>query len=186
MDIKELFDSEWSPEIQVVEVPNVSWEEIGGLQNVKCELQETFQYPVKHPEKYGMFSSKGVLFYGPPRSGKTLLTKAIENKCPANFISIKGLEFLTIWFGESEANIREIFDKARASVPCVLFFDELDSIATQRGSSVGGVEGAADKVLNQLLTQMDGMNANKNVFIIGATNRLEIIDPTLLRPGRLD
>uniref|UniRef100_A0A453ISB5 Uncharacterized protein n=1 Tax=Aegilops tauschii subsp. strangulata TaxID=200361 RepID=A0A453ISB5_AEGTS len=173
----------------VVEVPNVSWEDIGGLENVKRELQETVQYPVEHPEKFekfGMSPSKGVLFYGPPGCGKTLLAKAIANECQANFISIKGPELLTMWFGESEANVREIFDKARGSAPCVLFFDELDSIATQRGSSVGDAGGAADRVLNQLLTEMDGMNAKKTVFIIGATNRPDIIDPALLRPGRLD
>ncbi|KAK4370571.1 hypothetical protein RND71_010046 [Anisodus tanguticus] len=173
----------------VVEVPNVSWEDIGGLENVKRELQETVQYPVEHPEKFekfGMSPSKGVLFYGPPGCGKTLLAKAIANECQANFISIKGPELLTMWFGESEANVREIFDKARQSAPCVLFFDELDSIATQRGSSSGDAGGAADRVLNQLLTEMDGMNAKKTVFIIGATNRPDIIDPALLRPGRLD
>jgi transitional endoplasmic reticulum ATPase len=144
---------------------------------------------VEHPEKFekfGMSPSKGVLFYGPPGCGKTLLAKAIANECQANFISIKGPELLTMWFGESEANVREIFDKARGSAPCVLFFDELDSIATQRGSSVGDAGGAADRVLNQLLTEMDGMSAKKTVFIIGATNRPDIIDPALLRPGRLD
>ncbi|KAJ6676638.1 AAA-FAMILY ATPASE [Salix viminalis] len=173
----------------VVEVPNVSWEDIGGLENVKRELQETVQYPVEHPEKFekfGMSPSKGVLFYGPPGCGKTLLAKAIANECQANFISVKGPELLTMWFGESEANVREIFDKARQSAPCVLFFDELDSIATQRGSSTGDAGGAADRVLNQLLTEMDGMTAKKTVFIIGATNRPDIIDPALLRPGRLD
>uniref|UniRef100_A0A452YWF7 Uncharacterized protein n=1 Tax=Aegilops tauschii subsp. strangulata TaxID=200361 RepID=A0A452YWF7_AEGTS len=173
----------------VVEVPNVSWEDIGGLEGVKRDLQETVQYPVEYPEKFekfGMSPSKGVLFYGPPGCGKTLLAKAIANECQANFISIKGPELLTMWFGESEANVREIFDKARGSAPCVLFFDELDSIATQRGNSVGDAGGAADRVLNQLLTEMDGMNAKKTVFIIGATNRPDIIDPALLRPGRLD
>ncbi|KAK0588310.1 hypothetical protein LWI29_037755 [Acer saccharum] len=173
----------------VVEVPNVSWTDIGGLENVKRELQETVQYPVEHPEKFekfGMSPSKGVLFYGPPGCGKTLLAKAIANECQANFISVKGPELLTMWFGESEANVREIFDKARQSAPCVLFFDELDSIATQRGGSVGDAGGAADRVLNQLLTEMDGMTAKKTVFIIGATNRPDIIDPALLRPGRLD
>ncbi|KAJ6888765.1 hypothetical protein NC652_029762 [Populus alba x Populus x berolinensis] len=173
----------------VVEVPNVSWEDIGGLENIKRELQETVQYPVEHPEKFekfGMSPSKGVLFYGPPGCGKTLLAKAIANECQANFISVKGPELLTMWFGESEANVREIFDKARQSAPCVLFFDELDSIATQRGNSAGDAGGAADRVLNQLLTEMDGMTAKKTVFIIGATNRPDIIDPALLRPGRLD
>ncbi|KAJ7535579.1 hypothetical protein O6H91_12G039400 [Diphasiastrum complanatum] len=173
----------------VVEVPNVSWDDIGGLENVKRELQETVQYPVEHPEKFekfGMSPSKGVLFYGPPGCGKTLLAKAIANECQANFISVKGPELLTMWFGESEANVRDVFDKARQSAPCVLFFDELDSIATQRGNSRGDAGGAADRVLNQLLTEMDGMNAKKTVFIIGATNRPDIIDSALLRPGRLD
>jgi len=173
----------------VVEVPNVSWDDIGGLTGVKRELQELIQYPVEHPEKFekfGMAPSKGVLFYGPPGCGKTLLAKAIANECQANFISVKGPELLTMWFGESEANVREIFDKARQSAPCVLFFDELDSIAVQRGSSSGDAGGAADRVLNQLLTEMDGMGSKKTVFIIGATNRPDIIDPALLRPGRLD
>ncbi|KAF3789368.1 Cell division cycle protein [Nymphaea thermarum] len=175
--------------MQVVEVPSISWDDIGGLQNVKRELQETVQYPVEHPEmfeKFGMSPSKGVLLYGPPGCGKTLLAKAIASECRSNFISVKGPELLTMWFGESEANVRGIFDRARQSAPCVLFFDELDSIATQRGRSVGDAGGAADRVLNQLLTEMDGMSAKKTVFIIGATNRPDIIDPALLRPGRLD
>ena len=161
----------------VVEVPNVTWDDIGGLEGVKRELQELIQYPVEHPEKFekfGMAPSKGVLFYGPPGCGKTLLAKAIANECQANFISVKGPELLTMWFGESEANVREIFDKARGSAPCVLFFDELDSIAVQRGSSSGDAGGAADRVLNQLLTEMDGMNSKKTVFIIGATNRCAV------------
>lgn len=173
----------------VVEVPNVSWEDIGGLEGVKKELQELVQYPVEHPEKFlkfGMTPSRGVLFYGPPGCGKTLLAKAIANECQANFISIKGPELLTMWFGESEANVRDVFDKARAAAPCVLFFDELDSIAKARGGGGGDAGGAADRVINQVLTEMDGMGAKKNVFIIGATNRPDIIDPAVLRPGRLD
>lgn len=173
----------------VVEVPNVTWEDIGGLLNVKKELQEMIQYPVEHPDKFlkfGMSPSKGVLFYGPPGCGKTLLAKAIANECQANFISIKGPELLTMWFGESEANVRDVFDKARSAAPCVLFFDELDSIAKARGGSVGDAGGAADRVINQILTEMDGMNSKKNVFIIGATNRPDIIDSAILRPGRLD
>merc|ERR1712093_752781 len=172
-----------------VEVPNVSWADIGGLEKVKQELKETIQYPVEHPEqfeKFGMSPSKGILFYGPPGCGKTLLAKAVANECQANFISIKGPELLTMWFGESEANVREVFDKARSSAPCVLFFDELDSIARARGSSSGDAGGAGDRVINQILTEMDGMNAKKSVFIIGATNRPDIIDPAVLRPGRLD
>jgi len=173
----------------MVEVPNVSWDDIGGLENVKRELQEVVQYPVLYPEqfeKFGMQPSKGVLFYGPPGCGKTLLAKAIANECQANFISIKGPELLTMWFGESESNVRDIFDKARSSAPCVLFFDELDSIARSRGSSSGDGGGAGDRVINQILTEMDGVGAKKSVFIIGATNRPDIIDSAVLRPGRLD
>ena len=120
-----------------VEIPDVHWEDVGGLEDVKRELHETVQYPVEHAEKYvkfGMSPSKGVLFYGPPGCGKTLLAKAIANECGANFISIKGPELLTQWFGESEANVRELFDKARAASPCILMFDEMDSIAKTRGS----------------------------------------------------
>merc|ERR1719352_2239610 len=148
-----------------VEVPNVKWEDIGGLEEVKRDLKETVQYPVEHPEKFekfGMSPSKGVLFYGPPGCGKTLLAKAVANECQANFISIKGPELLTMWFGESEANARAL------------------------GSSGGDAGGAGDRVINQILTEMDGMNAKKSVFIIGATNRPDIIDPAVLRPGRLD
>merc|ERR1712000_436903 len=173
----------------VVEIPNVTWADIGGLEAVKRELKEMVNYPLEHPEmfkKFGMEPSRGVLFYGPPGCGKTLLAKAIANECQANFISIKGPELLTMWFGESEANVRDIFDKARSAAPCVLFFDELDSIAKSRGGSVGDAGGAADRVINQILTEMDGMGSKKNVFIIGATNRPDIIDTAILRPGRLD
>merc|ERR1711890_159239 len=161
----------------------------GGLESVKNELRELVQYPVEHPEKfekYGMSPSKGVLFYGPPGCGKTLLAKAIANECQANFISIKGPELLTMWFGEAEANVRDVFDKARSAAPCVLFFDELDSIAKSRGGNTGDGGGASDRVINQVLAEMDGMSSKKNVFIIGATNRPDIIDSAILRPGRLD
>lgn len=143
-------------------------------------------YPINHPEKFekfGMKASKGVLFYGPPGCGKTLMAKAVANECAANFISIKGPELLTMWFGESEANVREIFDKARGAAPCVLFFDELDSVGTARGSGGGG---STDRVLNQLLTEMDGAGVKKDLFFIGATNRPDILDDALIRPGRLD
>uniref|UniRef100_A0A8C9TS98 Transitional endoplasmic reticulum ATPase n=1 Tax=Scleropages formosus TaxID=113540 RepID=A0A8C9TS98_SCLFO len=173
----------------VVEVPQVNWEDIGGLDDVKRELQELVQYPVEYPDKFlkfGMTPSRGVLFYGPPGCGKTLLAKAIANECQANFVSIKGPELLTMWFGESEANVRDVFDKARQAAPCILFFDELDSIAKARGGGAGDAGGAADRVINQILTEMDGMTNKKNVFIIGATNRPDIIDPAILRPGRLD
>ena len=173
----------------VVEVPNVKWEDIGGLEDVKKNLQEMILYPIEHPEKFykfGMTPSKGVLFYGPPGCGKTLLAKAVANECSANFISIKGPELLTMWFGESEANVREVFDKARAAAPCVLFFDELDSVGTARGNSSGDAGGAGDRVMNQLLTEMDGVGAKKSLFFIGATNRPDVLDEALLRPGRLD
>merc|ERR1711988_1085247 len=173
----------------VVEIPNVSWADIGGLESVKRELKELVQYPVEHPEKFekfGMSPSRGVLFYGPQGCGKTLMAKAVANECQANFISIKGPELLTMWFGESEANVRDVFEKARSAAPCVLLFDELDSIAKSRGMSVGDAGGAGDRVMNQLLTEMDGMGAKKSVFIIGATNRPDIIDTALMRPGRLD
>ena len=172
-----------------VEVPDVHWDDVGGLEDVKRELHETVQYPVEHAEKYvkfGMSPSKGVLFYGPPGCGKTLLAKAIANECGANFISIKGPELLTQWFGESEANVRELFDKARAASPCILMFDEMDSIAKTRGSGSGGGGEAGDRVINQILTEIDGVGARKNVFVIGATNRPDILDPAVIRPGRLD
>ena len=169
----------------VVEVPNVKWDDIGGLEDTKRNLQEMILFPIEHPDKFhkfGMNPSKGVLFYGPPGCGKTLLAKAVANECSANFISIKGPELLTMWFGESEANVREIFDKARSAAPCVLFFDELDSIGVSRGHSAGDAGGAGDRVMNQLLTEMDGIGAKKNIFFIGATNRPEILDEALLRP----
>lgn len=173
----------------IVEIPNTKWEDIGGLEETKKDLQEMILYPIEHPEKFlkfGMQPSKGVLFYGPPGCGKTMLAKAVANECSANFISIKGPELLTMWFGESESNVREVFDKARSSAPCVLFFDELDSIGTARGGSLGDAGGAGDRVMNQLLTEIDGVGAKKNIFFIGATNRPDILDDALLRPGRLD
>lgn len=172
-----------------VEVPDVHWDDVGGLEDVKRELHETVQYPVEHADKYikfGMSPSKGVLFYGPSGCGKTLLAKAIANECGANFISIKGPELLTQWFGESEANVRELFDKARAASPCILMFDEIDSIAKTRGSGGAGSSEAGDRVINQILTEIDGVGARKNVFVIGATNRPDVLDPAVIRPGRLD
>lgn len=173
----------------VVEVPDVTWEDVGGLEDVKKELYETIQFPVEYAdkfEKFGINPSKGVLFYGPPGCGKTLLAKAIANECGLNFISIKGPELLTMWFGQSEANVRDLFDKARAAAPCILFFDEIDSIAKARGGGRDGGSDASDRVINQILTEIDGVGAKKSVFVIGATNRPDILDSAVTRPGRLD
>ncbi|KAL9181895.1 hypothetical protein ACHAXT_012238 [Thalassiosira profunda] len=172
-----------------VEIPDVTWADIGGLEQTKKDLQEMVRYPVDFAEKFekfGMSPSRGVLFYGPPGCGKTLLAKAIANECQVNFISVKGPELLTMWFGQSEANVRGIFDKARQAAPCILFFDELDSIAQKRGGRAWDGGGAADRINNQLLTEMDGFANKKNVFFIGATNRPDILDTALIRPGRLD
>ena len=173
-----------------VEVPNVKWEDIGGLEETKRELQEMVRYPIEHRhlfERFGMQASRGVLFYGPPGCGKTLMAKAIANECGANFISVKGPELLNMWFGGSEANVRNLFDKARAASPCILFFDEMDSIARARGGGGGGGSSeTSDRVINQILSEIDGMGSGKTLFIIGATNRPDILDPGIMRPGRLD
>merc|ERR1719297_133919 len=163
--------------------------DIGALESTKKNMIEMVQYPIEYPEiyaKYGQSPSRGCLLWGPPGCGKTLLAKAIASECAANFISIKGPELLTMWFGESEANVRDVFDKARNASPCILFFDELDAIARARGGSSGDAGGAGDRVMNQLLTEMDGINPAKQIFFIGATNRPDIIDPAIKRPGRLD
>merc|ERR1712079_42979 len=158
-------------------------------ESTKKNMIEMVQYPIEYPEiyaKYGQSPSRGCLLWGPPGCGKTMLAKAIASECAANFISIKGPELLTMWFGESEANVRDVFDKARNASPCIVFFDELDAIARSRGGSHGDAGGAGDRVMNQLLTEMDGINPAKQVFFIGATNRPDIIDPAIRRPGRLD
>ena len=173
----------------VVEVPNLAWDDIEGPEQTKKELKELILYPIEYPEKFhkfGMQPSKGVLFYGPPGCGKTLMAKAVANECSSNFISVKGLELLTMWFGQSEENVREVFDKARGAAPCVLFFDELDSIGLARGTSQGDAGGAGDRVMNKLLIEMDGVDAKKSVFFIEVTNRPDILDEALIRRGRLD
>ncbi|KAJ3514308.1 hypothetical protein NLJ89_g2453 [Agrocybe chaxingu] len=172
----------------VIEIPHVRWKDVGGLESTIQELREMVLFPIRHADKFkqfGMSPSTGVLLYGPPGTGKTLLAKAMASECGLNFLSVKGPELLSMWFGESEANIRKLFDQARAAAPCIVFFDELDSLAKPRGSRMGD-SGASDRVLNQLLVEMDGINARKNVFVIGATNRPDQIDPALLRPGRFD
>jgi transitional endoplasmic reticulum ATPase len=172
-----------------IEVPDIKWADIGGLEETKRELQEMVRYPIEHRhlfERFGMQASRGVLFYGPPGCGKTLMAKAIANECGANFISVKGPELLNMYFGGSEANVRNLFEKARAASPCILFFDEMDSIARARGSGGAGSSDTSDRVINQILSEIDGMGSGKTLFIIGATNRPDILDPGIMRPGRLD
>ncbi len=170
----------------LIEVPNVHWDDIGGLENVKQELREAVEWPLKYPEAFtglGITPPKGILLYGPPGTGKTLLAKAVATESEANFIAIRGPEVLSKWVGESEKNIREIFRKARQAAPTVVFIDEIDAIAPRRGTDVNRV---TDRLINQLLTEMDGIQENSGVVVIGATNRPDIIDPALLRPGRFD
>ncbi|GBC70202.1 ATP-dependent zinc metalloprotease FtsH [archaeon HR01] len=171
----------------VLEIPNVKWEDIGGLETVKQELREAVEWPLKYPDVFkrlGIRPPRGLLLYGPPGTGKTLLAKAVATESQANFISVKGPEVLSKWVGESEKAVREVFRKARETAPCIVFFDELDSIAPRRGLHTDA--GVTDRIVNQLLTEMDGMQSLKGVVVIGATNRPDILDPALLRPGRFD
>src|SRR6266849_7938981 len=171
-----------------VEVPDVKWEDIGGLSSIKQELQEAVEWPLKYQ---GIFTHadatppKGLLLYGPPGTGKTLMAKAAANESEANFISIKGPELLSKWVGESEKGVREIFRKARQAAPCIIFFDEIDSIAPVRGGDFGDSY-VTERVISQLLTELDGLEILTNVIVIAATNRPDIIDAALLRPGRFD
>jgi ribosome biogenesis ATPase len=171
-------------------VPDVSWDDIGALANTREELTLSVLEPIRHPEKFqalGLSLPAGVLLYGPPGCGKTLLAKAIANESGANFLSVKGPELLDKYVGESERAVRVVFERARASAPCVVFFDELDSLAPKRGSDSGsGGGGVSERVVNQLLTEMDGLESRRSVFVIAATNRPELIDPAMMRPGRLD
>jgi len=172
----------------LVEVPNVKWSDIGGLAEVKEELQEAIEWPLKYPEIFAHMNTappKGVLLYGLPGTGKTMLAKAVANESEANFISIKGPEVLSKWVGESEKAIREVFRKARQAAPTIIFFDELDSITPVRGSGYGGSQ-VTERVISQILTELDGLEELKDVVVIGATNRIDIVDPALLRPGRFD
>jgi transitional endoplasmic reticulum ATPase len=174
---------------KLVEIPDCSWKDVGGLWEVKREMTETLQYPLKYAAKYaryGLSPSKGILLYGPSGCGKTLVAKAIANEVKSNFISVKGPELLSMWFGESESNVRELFDKARGAAPCILFFDEIDSIAKPRGSGGAGGGEAGDRIVNQILTEIDGVGAKKSVFIIAATNRPDMLDSAVMRPGRID
>ncbi|GMF43204.1 unnamed protein product [Phytophthora fragariaefolia] len=170
-------------------IPNVKWTDVGGLEDVKDEILDVVQLPIKHPELFasGVRQRSGILLYGPPGTGKTLLAKAIATECNLNFLSVKGPELLNMYIGESEKNVRQVFAKARSCRPCILFFDELDSLAPMRGrgSDSGGV---MDRVVSQLLTEIDGLSGggNDQVFVIGATNRPDLLETGLLRPGRFD
>ena len=171
-----------------VEIPDAKWSDIGGLEDVKSELQQAVEWPLKYAdlfEKSGAKPPKGILLYGPPGTGKTMLAKALANESEANFISIKGPELLSKWVGESESGIREIFRKAKQSAPTVVFFDEIDSVAPVRGSGYSD-SNVTERVVSQLLTELDGLEELQKVFVLAATNRPELVDPALLRPGRFD
>ncbi|XP_009238577.3 ATPase family gene 2 protein homolog A isoform X2 [Pongo abelii] len=171
-----------------IDVPNVSWSDIGGLENIKLKLKQAVEWPLKHPESFirmGIQPPKGVLLYGPPGCSKTMIAKALANESGLNFLAIKGPELMNKYVGESERAVRETFRKARAVAPSIIFFDELDALAIERGSSLGAGN-VADRVLAQLLTEMDGIEQLKDVTILAATNRPDRIDKALMRPGRID
>ena len=169
-----------------IEKPDIKWDQIGGLEKVKLELQEAVEWPMKYPTFYsnlGYRTPRGILLHGPSGTGKTLLAKAVATESEANFISVKGPELLSKWVGESERGIREVFRRARQASPCVIFFDEIDSIAPTRGM---GETAVTEKVVSQLLTELDGIESLHGVVVIAATNRADMIDKALLRPGRFD
>ncbi|XP_064623375.1 peroxisomal ATPase PEX6-like [Lineus longissimus] len=175
-----------SDSIGAPKIPNVTWDDVGGLAEIKSEILDTIQLPLQHPELLvaGLRRS-GVCLFGPPGTGKTLLAKAVATECSLNFLSVKGPELINMYVGQSEENVREVFSRARCASPCVIFFDELDSLAPNRGRS-GDSGGVMDRVVSQLLAELDGLNKSCDVFVIGATNRPDLLDPALLRPGRFD
>lgn len=196
----------YSDSIGAPKIPNVSWDDVGGLASVKAEILDTIQLPLSHPELFasGIKKRSGILLYGPPGTGKTLLAKAVATSCGLNFFSVKGPELLNMYIGESEANVRRVFQKAREASPCVIFMDELDSVAPKRGNQ-GDSGGVMDRIVSQLLAELDGMGGGGGggssgkggggggqmgekpmVFVMGATNRPDLLDPALLRPGRFD
>ena len=171
----------------LIERPNVRWDDIGGLEDVKQELREVVEWPLKYRKVFEHMKAeipKGILLYGPPGTGKTLLAKAVATESEANFISVKGPEFLSKWVGESERAVREAFRKARQAAPAVIFIDEIDAIAPTRGTETGTK--VTERVVSQLLTEMDGLEPLHSVTVIAATNRPDLLDPALLRPGRFD
>jgi transitional endoplasmic reticulum ATPase len=171
----------------LVETPNVNWDDVGGLDKIKQELKEAVEWPLKHPESFtrlGIKPPKGILLYGPPGTGKTLLAKAVAKESEANFIQIKGPSLLSMWVGKSEEGVRKIFERARQVSPCIIFFDEIDSMAGKRGMEQG--QKVTERVLNQMLSEMDGIEDLSNVIVVGATNRPDMLDAALLRPGRFD
>jgi len=171
----------------LVETPNVKWENIGGLEDLKQELIEAVEWPMKYPDAFtrmGIKPPRGILLYGPPGTGKTLLAKAVANESEANFIQVKGPELLSMWVGKSEEGVRKIFERARQVAPCIVFFDEIDALASRRGESAGSK--VHDQVLNQLLAELDGLEELQSIIVIGATNRPDMLDPAMLRPGRFD
>ncbi|MCX6747994.1 MAG: CDC48 family AAA ATPase [Candidatus Pacearchaeota archaeon] len=171
----------------LVETPNIRWEDVGGLDSIKQELIEAVEWPIKFPENFtrmGIRPPRGILLYGPPGTGKTLLAKAVAKESEANFINVKGPELLSMWVGKSEEGVRKIFERARQVAPCIIFFDEIDSLAARRGLEAG--TRVTEHVLNQLLSEMDGLEELNKVVVIGATNRPDMLDPAVLRPGRFD
>ncbi|ESP02286.1 hypothetical protein LOTGIDRAFT_138655 [Lottia gigantea] len=175
-----------SDAIGAPKIPNVTWDDVGGLSSVKSDILDTVQLPLQHPELLSAgLKRSGVLLYGPPGTGKTLLAKAVATECSLNFLSVKGPELINMYVGQSEENIREVFKRARSATPCVIFFDELDSLAPNRGKSADS-GGVMDRVVSQLLAELDGLGKSCDVFVIGATNRPDLLDPALLRPGRFD
>lgn len=182
--------SKYSDSIGAPKIPNVGWQDVGGLEGVKGEILDSIEMPLKYPHLFsgGVKKRSGILFYGPPGTGKTLLAKAIATTFSLNFFSVKGPELLNMYIGESEANVRRVFQKARDAKPCVVFFDELDSVAPKRGNQ-GDSGGVMDRIVSQLLAELDGMSdgsGGDGVFVVGATNRPDLLDEALLRPGRFD
>jgi transitional endoplasmic reticulum ATPase len=170
-----------------IETPNVHWDEVGGLEEVKQALKEAVEWPLKYPERFtrlGIQPPKGILLQGPPGCGKTLLARAVATESEANFLSIRGPEIFSKWVGESEKAIRETFRKARLAAPSIIFFDEFDALVPARGG--GGDNRVSERVISQLLTEIDGLLSLQNIVVIAATNRPDMIDPAILRPGRFD